>query len=384
MKTLKQVFDKHKISVKKFSELTKISIPRVYAYLNKPADSFKDFEVAMLTNLLPVEPDFFGKNYDIFEYRYQGMPDTLISYEQLKSDGIINNYSEFLVKYFERLKKEISKAEESIVVLDYVGDNPYTARKALLGNHNRSEFYIQYESFLREITRFVKRVAAKKEESYPAYIRILQCPIGKSYPTLDFEDKRNVVMDLSYNDMFQQLETLTSEGLNDFAEIYWIENAFRPYSSMIIDNKTVITEQVKYNLRGEPLPDMLFFDYVLPGGDNNIAKTLMQTYQIDIDSVMDNSDNRILRGDALLGLRKVLEKYNNEIPRARDNYEEGKTQLRALEEKAEKVENSEIQNLSDEIKKLKKKVSDFEGHLEFLEARKVLTEKKIGNFTKEN
>lgn len=383
MKTLKTIFDECDISVKEFAELTKISIPRVYAYLNRSLDTFKEFEVAMLTNLLPIDPAFFGMNNDIFRYRDRGVPNTLISYEQLKNQGKISHYSEFLIKYFERLITEVKKAKKSIVVLDYVGDNPFPAQKAKKDDTEQNIFHKLYESFLDEVTKFVLRVQKKKGvDAYPAYIRILQCPIGNAHPTLNFEDKRNVAMDLSYNDMFCQLESLTNSGLNKYAEIYWVKNAFRPYSTMIIDDKMVITEQVKFNLRGEPMPDMLFFDHVVKGDKNSIAQTLLQTYQVDIDSVLNDPSHRIIRGDALLSLRTILARYEEEIPIAKKELEEKEAELSELEKKTESVSSDKIPSLWDAIKHLKVKVKKLKERHLLLKDRKELTERKIGNFIK--
>ncbi len=378
MKNLKEVFDINKISVKKFSETSGISAPRVYKYLNKPLNSFKNFEVAMLTNLLPIDAAFFGKDKALYEYRDLNKKETLISYTQLKSSEKITHYSEFLQRYFDRLIEEVKKAKKSIVVLDYVGDNPYAAKKALKEDSDKNIYHDLYEAFLNEITKFVQRVSSyKKIDSYPAYVRILQCPLGKAYPTLDFEDKRNVVLDLSFNDMFKQLESLTKKGLNKFAEIYWAKNAFRPYSAMIIDNKTIITEQVKFNLRGEPMPDMLFFDYANSFSNNKVGDILLQTYNADIENITSNSENLISRNDALIGLKLIVKAYNDKVPQVRNEYQKKKNEYTKL---VEGLNSTDIHNRLIELNKRRQEVRDLKTFLEFMESREELTHRKISNF----
>lgn len=372
MSSIKSVFEEHNINYDEFTKATGISLSRLYNYFKRdPLDSkaFKPHEVAMLCGLLPITPDFFGRDNSIYKFKKQQSFNSLTSYGYLKESENSISYLNFLDRYYDNIISEIKKAKKSIVILDYVGDNLFVSKK-LQGDFKN--FHTKYESFLDSISNFIykKKSEFEKEgkQPEPVFHRILQNPINKNSLNIEFEDDIDTVLDLSYNDMFKQFDKLYAKDCRDYFKLSWAKNAIRPYSLMIIDEKIIITEYVVYNKDLEPIPDILFIDHKTDDTSADIANVLIKSHMKYINPVIHSKETNILRNFAKLRLKEIEKKYQLEIDKLKEDIKGNKTRFNSCSE------------LSEECKYLNEKIPEQEERLSFLENRLILTNNKLKNF----
>ncbi|WP_350289580.1 hypothetical protein [uncultured Croceitalea sp.] len=368
---LSKVFKKNKIKYSTFTEATGISRARLYSYFSKPIEKFNSYEVALLCSLLPIEPNFFGKDKsEIYTFKKSKEYDSVLSYRYLKDKhgSGVSGYNEFFTKYFEALIKEVKKAKESIIILDYVGDNYYVADKTTYNKNERSPYHINYELFLGEINTFLKNKAEASNSQEASFIRILQCPINRTKKVINFEDPLEEALDLAYNDMFEQFNFLTEKGLRNQVKLYFVEKAFRPYSVMIIDGKTIMTEYVSYNKEGKCYPDILFVDHIhQESSQNDVANVLIKTHMESINKIFGKSSLEIDRTRAKVSLMRIQKRYEDE--------------LILVENSKKEIEDKISQNRTNEnLDTLNSRYNNLIEREELLEQRRALTAKKIKSF----
>ncbi|WP_299547029.1 helix-turn-helix domain-containing protein [Seonamhaeicola sp.] len=362
---LVQVFKKNNIKYQDFTQATGISRSRLHTYFNKSLKDFKRHEVAMLCSLLPITPDFFGLDDSIYTFKYKDKSDSAISYSHLKKNDLIKNYQDFLELYFDRIIDEVKKAKEEIIVLDYTGDNLFVTEKLTRSGSDFKSFHDNYERYLEAISEFIY---SKKKENLakPVYTRILQCPINKLDRGINFNNHLDVVLDLSYNDMFAQFEQLYRDDCKDYFNLYSIEKAFRPYSVMIIDRKIIITEYVRYNKSLEAVPDILFIDYKRSDSANDVAKVLIDTHMTSIEKVLADDSKLVYRERAKRRL-KIIE---NEYLKAKENIEP------EIKDKTKRLGKLSIDR---ESEPLEKEIGELKKNRRFLKSRRKLTRRKLNN-----
>lgn len=220
----------------------------------------------------------------------------------IKNEKNKEYFNEFMTSYFETLINNISKAKESIVILDYLAHhNPI--KTLLLGKNNLEKNRMEelYNDYFRAIESAIVRGVKCK--------RVVQLPLDTA-KDLTRNDQIYFFITHVMRETYQHIHRIS--GYSNFT-LHLINNAIRPYSSMIIDDSCYICEYDRYNKSRRPLPDIVFVDEVSDMSSNSKLKFFIEKQKNLINKVLKSNNSSLIFNEIEAKRKKLLETEKNNL-----------------------------------------------------------------------
>lgn len=182
-------------------------------------------------------------------------------------------YKQFLTDYFEAIVGEVKKAKKSIVVVDYLKTGFHVYHKGINGKNKKDHtqlFGNLYSDYLSVIENHVLSFKAKRE--IISYVRYYQCPIDVEKKNKE-ESKRRAI-GLLYTPTIDHICSLKQKKA---IEARLLLKPIRPYSYMIIDNRILITEYIRFTHSGNSKPDILIIEEIANEETNSMTSDLIDS-----------------------------------------------------------------------------------------------------------
>lgn len=202
----------------------------------------------------------------------------------------------FLDSYVEFLERVVDRAEESLVVLDYLA-------------HHRQLNAAQHTDFAARNADYFSHISHRVKAKNLKYTRIIQLPLELQSASRRSNDTEALLMAMALMYRATLRHIVDMSVLGESVEIYVISAPLRPYSLMIADRSAIVTEYDRYSRRGVSVPDHLFMDLAEQQGDAGFQ--LIQA-QLDCISKIKGA-NRPISPERLKLAAQQLGKYREKV-----------------------------------------------------------------------
>ncbi|HMN89675.1 MAG TPA: hypothetical protein PKE68_06615 [Saprospiraceae bacterium] len=288
-KLLRQLLEHHQLDVPSFFELLKdeiSSISTVYKLLE--SEEISKARLCLFCAMFNVGPAYFHKPDNYFD------PVAALANKANSSDRLVlynyigerkSNYVEFVDAYFQAFTNHMLTAQRSIYVLDYLASKSGVRLQDPIG------YFHQANS-----TYFQKLQAHLTSGSYPIdYRRVCQLPIGTiidqdgitDEETL-FQRKIEVVIESLFEETFEHF-CYCYKYCNDHFKLYVVQHPIRLYSYYIADENCILSKYFRFDIKGLPVPDILFINKIGYPRQDSSAKFLIENYTQELRKLWEES-----------------------------------------------------------------------------------------------
>ena len=221
------------------------------------------------------------------------------------------NYHKYLKLYFKTIENEIKKVNSSITIVDYMKNNFQSANGYLRSEYAKT-YHPLYSSYLEQIED--RLLFLKSHNQKIKYHRFYQVPVREIRGDVFGGDKILCGIDMIFSGTIKHFIRLWDAKVD--AKMYLLRNAIRPTSYLMIDDKVILSEYIKYDEDGFSRPDILFVDRKQSGSDTtSIPARLIQTYQYEMSAKNLPPESRLTLTPELMvkNLRKILMCYESVV-----------------------------------------------------------------------
>jgi hypothetical protein len=288
-KLLRQLLELHQLDVPSFFELLKdeiSSISTVYKLLE--SEEISKARLCLFCAMFNVGPAYFHKPDDYFDpvaapANKASSSDRLVLYNYIGERK--SNYVEFVDAYFQAFANHILTAQRSIYILDYLASKSGVRLEDPIGYfHQANSAYFQ-------------KLQAHLSSGSPRidYRRVCQLPIGI---TIDydgitdeetlFQRKIEVVIESLFEETFEHF-CYCYKYCNGHFKLYVVQHPVRLYSYYIADENCILSEYLRFDIKGLPVPDILFINKIGYSRQDSSAKFLIENYTQELRKLWEES-----------------------------------------------------------------------------------------------
>ncbi len=297
---LKQLLDLHKMEVAELAQLLRdeiSSLSTVYKLLE--SETISKARLCLICALFNESPTWFGLPEDYFN------PVVAPKKQQEQKRLVIHNYTKerdlkydvFVREYFKTFDEYMLRATKSIFVLDYIASKIGLSLKDNIGSYNdyNAAFFRKLEDHIQ------KQIAATNTFEY---VRVFQLPL-KAFSHEDsvtLHEKVKFIVEALFKETFEHLWYAFHIFEKHF-KVYVIQNPVRLFSYYIADESYILSEYLRFDKYGTPIPDILFADSVNEPGGEAIAKPLIEAHITDIRHLI--QEKQLLQDQASAARKRI-------------------------------------------------------------------------------
>lgn len=296
---LKQLLDLHKMEVAEFAQLMRdeiSSLSTVYKLLE--SETISKARLCLICTLFNESPTWFGLPEDYFK-------PVVAPKQQEQKRLVIHNYTKerdvkydaFVRDYFKTFDEYMLRATKSIFVLDYIASKIGLSLKNNIGNYNGYN-----AAYFRKLEDHIQTQIAAT--GVFEYVRVLQLPL-KAFSHEDsvtLHEKVKFIVEALFKETFEHLWYAFHVFERHF-KLYVIQNPVRLFSYYIADESYILSEYLRFDKYGTPIPDILFADSVNEPGGEAIAKPLIEAHVTDIRHLM--QEKQLLQDQASAARKRI-------------------------------------------------------------------------------
>lgn len=288
---LLELMTEYSISVPELAKLSGASRAILYKYLKEDSIPFSKhtfLSTIIQESFSTAVSNCTGKSNATLENS------ELVSFEEIRSQTFDSPNSKqkaitkFFDNYFSSLTKNIKEeASSSILTLDYLADNRSVFRKF----KTDCKIFFSYQrcltDYLQKIEEHIEHQLSRGRNFH--YTRIFQPPLScNNTDQLEHIELLSTVLKYLHPRMFEHVENLKwlkskYDGMAKLkANFFCLSIAARPYSIMILDNQSLVTEHLTSDKNRILLPDLLEFESHL----SRSTKRKIDSYDAQISRIL--------------------------------------------------------------------------------------------------
>lgn len=248
--------------------------PIVYSFLKEVIGALNDYDKEL-------EDKEKKKSGNEKKYLSKAKEDSfyMLSFD-MKNHNNRKQYEKFSDDYFSALQKVVKEARSYIYVLDYMAH--HKPKNVFVDQAGISKI-----SLSKQYAEYYKAIETTIHEHDLQYLRVLQLPLGTKQ-NQRIEEKMAEAVKLIFAEAYEHICKLDNcENFN----LFILNEAIRPYSMAIIDDKYLICEYDRYGKSGEAYPDVLFIDKVGELGEESELKKFIIQQKEYIERILDLHPN---------------------------------------------------------------------------------------------
>jgi len=340
----KLIEDTEGMTINRFAELIKdeVSSPSTIYNLFK-TETISQAKLCLFCSIFNVSPSYFGKPENYFsppkEVIRRAGENRFISHNFTKQGK--EGYPEFVKKYFGVFKNYTLKAQQSLYILDYLA-----RREGIHLNDNLGVYHSENEVYLKELEDHIEKNCTSDFK----YIRICQLPLNYqsllkkneqkgetvgyeriiSNNIIPFEESVEFVVESLFPETFKHFCNCF-EHFADHFQLYVIRPPLRLFSYYIVDEKYSISEYLRIDEKGIPLPDILFIDLNDETHPDPIAEELISNHMDDFRKLLQYNpvlgEKLITKDIFYASTMRRYQKVKNSLKQAEELYNDFKHKL---------------------------------------------------------
>jgi|GEM_PF-2699596 len=360
---LKQLLKERNIDIPEFFEILKdeiSSLSTVYKLLD--SEIISKARLCLICTLFGVSPTYFGKPADYFEPIANPLASQqdkrLVIYNYIKESK--GNYNAFVDEYFEAFTKNALQAKENLYILDYLA-----SKYGLKLRDNIAYFHVENKKYFETLQQYIQMQADEDNNIKFDYRRICQLPLHAfSAPgEVSFERKVEFVVESLFEETFEHI-CWCYMNLGDQFKFYVVQNPIRLYSYYIFDKEAIISEYLRFDMYGAPIPDILFIDRLNEPMRDKTADKLIDNYLEEFDKMQQET---VLSKQKFIPKRSFFFCTASRLARIQEKIVDKKQELEKIRVEYNKLTDKFIKNLimpTSEEKATQKSMQTTRHHLE--------------------
>ncbi len=266
----------------------------------KEVNRIQKHHLCLISSLFGCTPQLFGYERNYFKSGFSKKEDTeLYCYHELKEED--KDYKPFVINFFNVVNTYLLNVEKRLYISDYFvkvrgieqkdGSDYFHARD--------QEYFLNQEKRLEE-TRFT-------------YKRIAQIPLESDIHT--FEAATEFVLEEMFPDTFGHICRCIKKH-PDLFEFYILMKPYRLNTFYMVDDKVVLTEYLRFDRSGTPIPDTLFVNKANPDHKEEVGSMYFDSCLYEFNKMIHAAArDHCLVTDAIIfgSLKKLYRNIQKEI-----------------------------------------------------------------------